>query len=127
MPLYRNKYRNETIRLRGYDYGLAGLYFVTICTADRRWFFGEVRRGIMGLSDIGAVAHRCWNEIPNHFDHAAVDAFIVMPDHVHGILVLQGQGTGAAPGDGDTLVGPVGPVGPVVGTFHDTSVATDRR
>jgi len=96
MPRYKNKYRNDTIRLRGYDYGSAGLYFVTICTADRAWFFGEVRRGIMGLSGIGAVAHRYWNEIPDHFGHAAVDAFIVMPDHVHGILVLQGRG----PGDG---------------------------
>ncbi|NBB86763.1 MAG: hypothetical protein GVY12_11185 [Bacteroidetes bacterium] len=123
MRLYKNKYRNDSLRLRGYDYTSAGLYFVTICTAGRAWFFGEVRRGIMGLSGIGAVAHRYWNEIPDHFDHAAMDAFIVMPDHVHGILVLQGPGTGSAPGDGDTLVGAVGPVG----TFHDTSAATDRR
>jgi len=113
MPRYKNKYRNDTIRLRGYDYGSAGLYFVTICTADRAWFFGEVRRGIMGLSGIGAVAHRYWNEIPDHFGHAAVDAFIVMPDHVHGILVLQGRG----PGDGNAMVGP----GDGVGTFHETS------
>ena len=132
MHLYKNTYRNDTTRLQGYDYAAAGLYFVTICTADRRWFFGEVRCGIMGLSDIGAVAHRYWNEIPDHFAHAAVDAFIVMPDHVHGILVLQGPGTGDDPGDGDALVRPVGsvggsvgsvgePVGSVGGTFHETS------
>jgi putative transposase len=74
--------------LRGYDYGQPGSYFVTICTKDQDYFFGEVRGGVMGLNDLGCIAHACWAEIPDHFPRVEMDAFIVMPNHVHALIAL---------------------------------------
>jgi len=69
---------------------------VTICTKDRLCLFGEVVAGQMRLNDAGCIAHQCWTDIPNHFPHVQLDAFIVMPNHVHGILVIAHH---AAPDD----------------------------
>ncbi len=76
MTLFRNKYRIESARKRDWDYTSGGWYFVTICTKD--------------LSDIGNHASGCWNEIPSHHPDVNIDEFIVMPNHVHGIIVLSG-------------------------------------
>lgn len=65
-----------------------GAYFVTICTRDRIPHFGEIRGGVMGLSMIGDIAHRYWQEIPDHFPHVTLDEWIVMPNHMHGIVVI---------------------------------------
>ena len=88
MKRYRDRYRVETTRLRGHDYAAPGWYFVTICTKDRACFFGDVQGGVMGLSAAGCVAHRCWAGIPDHFDRARLGAFVVMPNHVHGLVGL---------------------------------------
>lgn len=85
---FKDRYRIGTARLRDYDYASPGWYFVTICTKNRACLFGEIRSGVVGLSEIGCVAHRYWTAIPDHFDHARLDAFIVMPNHVHGIIKL---------------------------------------
>ena len=81
-------YRTDSIRLDGWDYRRSAWYFLTICTKDRACFFGSVHRGIVGLSQIGCVAHRFWANIPNHFDRARLDAFVIMPNHVHGLIGL---------------------------------------
>lgn len=73
-------------RLAGYDYAAAGWYFVTICTAKRQPVFGEIRAGVMGLSEVGCVAHAYWAAILDHAPHVRLDAFIVMPNHVHGLI-----------------------------------------
>jgi REP element-mobilizing transposase RayT len=82
------KHHRRSIRLKGYDYRRQGAYFVTICTHDRLCLFGEVVGGEMRLNEYGRIALGCWKEIPLHFPQAELDAFVVMPNHVHGIIVL---------------------------------------
>jgi putative transposase len=88
MTLYRGKYRVESTRLRGWDYSTAGAYFVTICTRRGETFFGAVTDGETRLSPVGKIAHRYWADIPNHFPHVTVDEWVVMPTHIHGILLI---------------------------------------
>ena len=76
------------IRLRNYDYSSEGYYFITICTAQRKCFFGYIENGIMILNDIGKIANEYLLNIPNHFKNALLDEFIVMPNHIHMILGL---------------------------------------
>lgn len=85
---YQNKYRIKSTRLQNWDYGGNGLYYVTICTHDRIHFFGEILNGEMQLSQIGEMAHKYWHEIPSHFPFVKLDAFVVMPDHIHGIIII---------------------------------------
>lgn len=68
------------------NYADAGMYYVTICTKNRVPWFGEIINGRMELSDVGRIAHECWQSIPNHFSHVRLDRFIIMPDHMHGII-----------------------------------------
>jgi REP element-mobilizing transposase RayT len=88
---FRNKYRIETTRLQNWDYGWSGAYFVTICTHNRICYFGVVNNGIIQLSPMGAVANVLWCEIKNHNRNVALDAFVVMPNHIHGIIILNHQ------------------------------------
>jgi len=76
----------RSLRLRGHDYSSPGAYFVTICASSH--LFGRVRSARMMLSRFGEIARLCWMSIPRHFPHVRIDAFVVMPDHMHGILVL---------------------------------------
>ena len=85
---YKNKYRTESIRLREYDYRTSGWYFVTICTINRKCFFGEIRNGIVGLRQEGITAYLNWEKIPQHFSQVILDEFIIMPNHMHGLLGL---------------------------------------
>lgn len=89
MTLYKNKYRNESARAQWWDYGWAAAYFVTICTKDRIHYFGEIINKKMNLTPAGAIADVLWYEIKNHAQDVDLDAFVVMPDHIHGILVLK--------------------------------------
>ncbi|MCC8146630.1 MAG: hypothetical protein LIO93_09385 [Bacteroidales bacterium] len=86
--LFRNKYRIPSARASWWDYGQNGLYFVTICTHERECCLGEIIAGEMILSDIGKIAYDCWVEIPEHFPFVKPDAFVVMPNHVHGIVII---------------------------------------
>lgn len=88
MTLYRKKYRVESARLKDYDYSLPGFYFVTICTRNREHFFGKIRQNEMILSEIGIVAEKFWQEIPDHFMNVQLDAYVIMPNHVHGIVQI---------------------------------------
>ncbi len=88
MPYDPNKHNRRSLRLHGYDYTQAGAYFVTICVQDRHCAFGKVIDGIMRQSPIGEVAYRFWQEISDHFTHVTLDAFVVMPNHVHGIVFI---------------------------------------
>lgn len=82
------KHHRRSIRLKGYDYTQAGAYFITIVTKDRACLFGRIVDGEMRLSHVGHIVRACWLAIPDHFPHAMVDEFVVMPNHVHGIIVL---------------------------------------
>ena len=81
-------HRRRSIRLKHYDYSQAGAYFVTICTHARACVFGDVVDGAMVLNDAGKMAAQCWRAIPEHFPRVALDVFVVMPNHVHGILFI---------------------------------------
>ncbi len=76
------------IRLPGWDYSSEGVYFITICCNDRESFFGSLIDNKMILSAIGDMASRFWKEIPEHFNHARLDEFVIMPNHIHGIIIL---------------------------------------
>ena len=92
-PAHRQR---RSLRLKDYDYAQAGVYFVTICTKDRVCLFGDLVDGEMQLNAAGRVAERYWLDIPVHFPHTELDAFVVMPNHVHGILVIGDAGRGTA-------------------------------
>ncbi len=85
---FKNKYRIEPTRLKNWDYGWNAPYFLTICTKDRFHFFGEVLNGQMVLNEIGMIAHNNWLQIPNHFPFVILGNFVVMPNHVHGIVII---------------------------------------
>ncbi len=92
MQKFRNKYRIPSARLPGWDYRNAGAYFITICTHNREPFFGECTQGKMKLSTPGMIAQGCWHQIPFLNPHVSLGAFVVMPNHVHGMLILDEMG-----------------------------------
>ena len=86
--LFKDKYRVESARLQEWDYSRSGCYFVTICIKNREYMFGQIENDEMVLSEIGGVAKQCWREIPNHFSFVELDEFVIMPNHIHGIIVI---------------------------------------
>ncbi|MEL6248944.1 MAG: transposase [Cyanobacteria bacterium J06627_15] len=88
MRSFKVKRGRRSIRLKGYDYASSDVYFVTICAYERRCIFGDIwnRRTVTNV--LGEIATDCWREIPAHFPHIRTDEFVVMPNHVHGLLVL---------------------------------------
>jgi putative transposase len=88
------RHHRRSIRWRGWDYGWAGAYFVTLCVQERLCLFGGVVDGEMRLSVAGMVVESWWGTIPARFPRVELDAYVVMPNHVHGILVFKD-------GDGD--------------------------
>ena len=94
MPIEK---RRRSIRLKDYDYTQPGAYFVTLVTHGRKCLFGEVVGGVVQLNDAGRVMQAAWDELPNNYAGVEHDAFIVMPNHVHGIVVLVGAGRCARP------------------------------
>ena len=89
---FRDKYRIPSTRLKNWDYGKNGAYFITICTGNREHFFGEIvtvdDENKMQLNEIGKFADQFWAEIPKHFPFVELGNYIVMPNHVHGILII---------------------------------------
>jgi len=85
------KHHRRSIRLRGYDYAHAGAYFVTVCARERECLFGTVVDGAMRLNENGAIVDDWWRDIPRHFPRVDIDAHIIMPNHMHGIVVIDGN------------------------------------
>ncbi len=85
---YKNKYRIKSTRLQYWDYGWNGAYFITICTKDNECSFGAIENGDMKFSEIGRIANTYWTEIPNHFPFVQLDEYVIMPNHVHGIIII---------------------------------------
>ena len=81
-------HHRRSIRLRNYDYRNSGAYFVTICTFQRECLFGVVMDGEMRMNESGMLAHACWQGIPEHFPEVELDVYVIMPNHIHGILVM---------------------------------------
>ena len=82
------KHHRRSIRLKDYDYSQAGAYFVTICAKDKKYLFGNIISDKMELSEIGKIINRFWIEIPNHFSNVHLDEYIIMPNHLHGIVMI---------------------------------------
>ncbi len=85
---FQNKYRIQSSRLKNWDYGKNAFYFVTICTKNRVCFFGDVVDDEMVLNDIGIIAQDSWVAIPDHFPFVKLGDHVVMPNHIHGIVVI---------------------------------------
>lgn len=85
----QSQYHRRSIRLKEYDYSQEGYYYVTLCTHNRQCIFGEIIEEQMQLNHLGQIAQQNWNKIPIYFPHIMLDEFIIMPNHVHGVLHLQ--------------------------------------
>lgn len=84
----QSKYRNVQLRATWWDYGKAAAYYITICTHNRENYFGDIIDGKMVLSPIGKIADSLWYEIKNHAKNVSLNEFVIMPNHIHGILVI---------------------------------------
>lgn len=97
-------YDRHTIRLRGYEYSAPGLYYVTVCEKSGKCLFGEVVDCEVKLSALGEIVRDCWEGIPKHFENADVDRYIIMPNHVHGIVILNESLVGTRHADGKNKI-----------------------
>jgi putative transposase len=89
MTLFQNKYRIETTRLQTWDYSSDGAYFITICTKNRKEYFGEIRNGVMGLNEMGCIANKFWVDMLNHFNDIELNEYVIMPNHIHGVIIIR--------------------------------------
>ena len=80
-------------RLKDYDYSQDGYYFVTVCAQNREEWFGKVEKGEMILNQYGKIVNPCWDDLPNHYLNCLLDMFVIMPNHVHGIIVINNDET----------------------------------
>jgi putative transposase len=94
-------HQRRSIRLQGYDYSRAGAYFITICTQNGEGLFGDINVGAgpcacpeMVLNHAGNMVQTVWDEIPSHYPGTEIDEFVVMPNHIHGIIVIGAGNTG---------------------------------
>ncbi len=132
-----DEHRRRSIRLTGYDYGRTGAYFVTLCAQNRDCLFGEVVDDEMRLNAAGEMVLAEWNALSNRFPTVELDAFIVMPNHIHGVIVITCDGNVGAglvpaphlPGVGangaTTRVAPT--LGGVVGAFKSLTTVLYTR
>jgi REP-associated tyrosine transposase len=102
-------HHRRSIRLNGYDYSQPGAYFVTIVSHKRQNLFGEITHDEMHLNGIGVIIEEEWQRLPQRFPHVRTDIMIVMPNHLHGILVLECRGTGATANDPNSVENPRAP------------------
>ena len=82
------KYHRKSIRFRKYDYSRTGFYFVTISTYYKDHLFGEIVEDKINLNDAGKFVNKCWNDITTHYPDVELDSYIIMPNHVHGIIII---------------------------------------
>lgn len=85
-------HHRRSIRLKGFDYSVEGGYFITLNAHGQKHLFGEIVRGEMILSSIGQIAKDCWIDIPRHYPSTMLDCYIIMPNHIHGIIIISDFG-----------------------------------
>jgi REP element-mobilizing transposase RayT len=130
------RHHRRSIRLKGYDYASAGAYYVTILAWHRECLFGEVVNGEMILNQRGKITEECWQSIPEHSQHVELGAYVTMPNHVHGIIIIHGavenrMATNSSPSVEARRASPLRPrgtppgsLGAIVGSFK--SAVTKR-
>lgn len=91
MSLYKGKYRIKSSRLKVWDYSTSWWYFVTINSKDHNNWFGNINNGTMDLNEFGKAANNFWFEIPNHYKISELDYYVIMPNHIHGIIIIDNQ------------------------------------
>ncbi len=91
------KHDRRSIRLKGYDYSRAGAYFITIVVKRRECLFGEIADGQMQLNEFGHIVESVWDQLPARYPGIELDSFGVMPNHVHGVVVITADAVGANP------------------------------
>ena len=82
------KHHRRSIRLKGHDYGRAGIYCVTLCIQHREYRLGNIAEGMVHLTDAGHMVQRAWEQLPDRFPDMALDSYVVMPNHFHGLVVF---------------------------------------
>ena len=118
----------QSIRRRDHDYRSSAIYLITVCTHERAPLLGDLRNGIVHLSPFGQCVHDCWSAIPEHFPHVSLDAFVVMPDHIHGIIVMtSASDTRTPPRATHASPLPAGSLGAVVGSFKSAATKLINR
>ncbi len=100
------KHHRRSIRLKEYDYAQSGAYFVTICTQNRVCLFGTAANGEMELNNAGQIVKSTWEGLPARFPSARLDVFVVMPNHIHGIIIVGAQFIAPADGFGTATTDP---------------------
>lgn len=116
------KHHRRSIRLKGYDYSQVGAYFVTICAQNRACLFGDIVGGEMRLNDTGKIVADSWRWLASQYDYVELDEWVVMPNHIHGIIVVNDRrgDSRIAP----TRTAPTGkrkPIGRLIGAFKTVS------
>ena len=107
-------------RLKDYDYANAGAYFVTICTHHKQAIFGQNKSGVVELSPYGEHVERAWREIPEHFPAVYLDEFVVMPNHVHGVVFIESERARHA-----SPLQPGPKLGTVIGAFKSAAAGAE--
>ncbi|MDF0666327.1 MAG: hypothetical protein P0119_09705 [Nitrospira sp.] len=119
MTMNHGRHHRRSIRLKGYDYAQAGAYFVTMCTQNRACLFGNVVDGQMRLNECGQVVADSWLWLSARYPHVDLDEWVVMPNHLHGIIILTGPD-----GRGGSRTAPTEnrkPIGRLIGAFKTVS------
>ena len=120
--------KRKSNRLKEYDYSQSGAYFVTICTKDSDDLFGEIQNGTMIENEKGAIVHCCWEDLPRHYTNVALDVFVVMPNHVHGIImILNNDDAVVGARHASPLRGKRNNLGNIVGSFKSPTTAQNNR
>jgi REP element-mobilizing transposase RayT len=128
----KDRHNRVSIRLKGYDYSRAGLYFITICCHHKVPRFGVVVNGKMELNEFGIIAYAEWLKLSERFSNVELDAFQIMPDHMHGIILLKNPPVGAgftpappAPPAPPSKLNPMQPDGPTATSDLAASAMVD--
>ena len=121
------KHRRRSVRLNGYDYAQPGSYFVTLVTQHRTCLFGDIINGESQLNDAGRLVQSVWIGLPVHYPGVVTDAFVVMPNHFHGIIILLGARPRACPEDNRGQPQGVAPTMSLPDVVHRFKTLTTKR
>jgi REP element-mobilizing transposase RayT len=88
MAKYKDTYRIESARLKEWDYSNPWWYYITVNTKNHISYFGKIEKEKSVLNEIGKVAEKYWKEIPNHFSNIELDYYVIMPNHIHGVIII---------------------------------------